>query len=262
MLLGTSDSACPPALSAAHRAKRSRSRRRHERLWLLEPDTGSHAVPTIGDTCANTNAGVGRAFATDVLVARTRDLTAATASNATSPSTRMRRLGRPARRHAVSRPRTTDSSVWHAADGSRLRLGGVAVRVPRAPGCRVRSQHRRAIILSVETLGRIMWIEAKVDGLSGPARIGRVTPARGRGVRYGDKRFQTLRGSGFKANYYDVETGDEYWISGCHKDGRDALYSTTVEIDEDVREEYWRTIRGRPDLVHVHSFRAEGKYRR
>jgi hypothetical protein len=86
--------------------------------------------------------------------------------------------------------------------------------------------------------GRIMWIESKVDGLSGPARIGRVMPARGRALRYGDKKFQTLRGSGFKANYYDVETGDEYWISGCHRDGKDALYSTTVEIDEDVREEY------------------------
>jgi hypothetical protein len=83
-----------------------------------------------------------------------------------------------------------------------------------------------------------------------------VTPGRGRALRYGGKRFQTLTGSGFKANYCDVETGEQYWISGCHKDGRDALYSTTVEIDEDDSEEYWRTIRGRPDLVHVASFRA------
>jgi hypothetical protein len=28
----------------------------------------------------------------------------------------------------------------------------------------------------------------------------------------------------------------------------DALYSTTVEVDEDVLEDYWITIRGRPDL--------------
>jgi hypothetical protein len=107
-----------------------------------------------------------------------------------------------------------------------------------------------------------MWIERKDDGVSGPARIGRVMPGRGRNLHYGGKRFQTLRGSGFKANYRDAETGEQYWISGCHRDGKDALYSTTVEIDDDVREEYWRTIRGRPDLIHVSSFRAQGKYRR
>jgi len=104
-----------------------------------------------------------------------------------------------------------------------------------------------------------MWIELKADGLVGPARIGRVLPGRGRTLRYGDQKFQSLRGNGFKANYRDSATLEEYWISGCHKDGKDALYSTTVEIDEDVREEYWLTIRGRPDLVHLTSFRAEGK---
>ena len=108
-----------------------------------------------------------------------------------------------------------------------------------------------------------MWIELKEgDGLSGPAQIGRVMPGRGRTLRYGGRRFESLRGSGFEANYQGAETGDEYWISGCHRDGKDALYSTTVEIDDDVREEYWGAIRARPDLVHVTSFRAEGKCRR
>jgi hypothetical protein len=32
------------------------------------------------------------------------------------------------------------------------------------------------------------------------------------------------------ANYYDVETREHYWISGCKKDGTDALYSTIVEV--------------------------------
>ena len=52
---------------------------------------------------------------------------------------------------------------------------------------------------------------------------------------------------GFKANYYDVETGEQYWISGCHRDGADRLYTSNlpVEIDEDVRDEYWTSIRGR-----------------
>jgi hypothetical protein len=40
----------------------------------------------------------------------------------------------------------------------------------------------------------------------------------------------------------------------------DALYSTEVEVDDDVLEEYWVTIRDRPDLKHVSRFRAPGKY--
>ena len=58
---------------------------------------------------------------------------------------------------------------------------------------------------------------------------------------------QQSKGAGFKANYYDVATRDEYWISGPRKDGRDALYATNVatEIDEDVADEYWTQIRKR-----------------
>jgi hypothetical protein len=66
---------------------------------------------------------------------------------------------------------------------------------------------------------------------------------------YKGQQFRSLKGSGFKANYYDVESGDEYWISGPRKDGADALYATNAlpEIDEDVRQEYWEQIRGRPE---------------
>jgi hypothetical protein len=55
--------------------------------------------------------------------------------------------------------------------------------------------------------------------------------------------------SGYKWNHFDVGTGDRYWISGPRKDGRDRLYaqsSQAVEIDDDIREEYWTKIRGRP----------------
>ena len=93
---------------------------------------------------------------------------------------------------------------------------------------------------------RIMYIEYKGDGLVGPARIGRVTFSKtGSTLYYKDKAFQSLKGSGFKANYFDIESHERYWISGPRKDGKDALYSTNVrtEIDEDVREEYWTLIR-------------------
>ena len=97
-----------------------------------------------------------------------------------------------------------------------------------------------------------MYIEDKSEGLSGPACIGRVTFSKsGKSIRYKDKEFQSLKGSGFKANYYDVATGDEYWISGCHKDGSDRLYGERVPIyiDEDVREEYWLEIRNKPSRI-------------
>lgn len=98
--------------------------------------------------------------------------------------------------------------------------------------------------------GRIMYIECKGDGLTGPARIGRVRFSKtGKTIYYRGRTFQSLKGDGFKANYYDVETGEEYWISGPRKDGRDRLYGERqpVEIDTNVRDEYWVTIRNRPD---------------
>jgi hypothetical protein len=109
---------------------------------------------------------------------------------------------------------------------------------------------------------RIMWIEKKgQDGLVGPARIGRVEIRnRGKSLRYGDQKFISLNGGGFKANFMDLETREYYWISGCHRDGQDALYSTTVEIDDDVREEYWTAIRNQPENRTVNTFRCSGKY--
>jgi len=96
---------------------------------------------------------------------------------------------------------------------------------------------------------RIMYVESKAEGLNGPARIGRVTFSKtGLSVYYNGKRF--LRIQGFKANYSDAETLDEYWISGPRRDGKDRLYVSNipVEIDDDVREEYWTEIRKKPEL--------------
>ena len=107
---------------------------------------------------------------------------------------------------------------------------------------------------------RVMWIEHKV-GLAGPARIGWIKVSdKGKRLDYGGQAFRTLRGSGFKSNYYDIETHEEYWISGCRKDGRDALYNTTVEIDEDALEEYWVNIRKQPEKRSIRQMSAMGKY--
>jgi hypothetical protein len=97
---------------------------------------------------------------------------------------------------------------------------------------------------------RIMYIESKATGLSGPARIGRVSFSKTRRTIYyrGDA-FRSLNGGGFKANYFKVDIGEPYWISGPRKDGADRLYGerVPVEVDEDVREEYWTTIRRQPE---------------
>jgi hypothetical protein len=108
-----------------------------------------------------------------------------------------------------------------------------------------------------------MYIEPG-GGLAGcGGRIGRATFSQtGKTLRYGGGTFRTLNGQGYKANYYHVETGEWYWISGPRRDGNDALYPMTVEVDEDVRDEYWSEIRKRPDLAGATSFRSPGKYSR
>jgi len=91
-----------------------------------------------------------------------------------------------------------------------------------------------------------MYIERKAGSLEGPARIGWVTFSRtGRTVCYRGQRFQSLKGKGFKSNYQDVDSGDDYWISGVRRDRQDRLYGgrlDQVAIDPDAREEYFRLI--------------------
>ena len=106
-----------------------------------------------------------------------------------------------------------------------------------------------------------MYIERKAGEISGSARIGRVSFSKsGKRLYYNGQTFQTLRGSGFKANYFDVDTGDEYWISGCKKRGGDRLYPGQITIDDDVRDEYWTTIRARPERARESIIRCYGKY--
>lgn len=111
---------------------------------------------------------------------------------------------------------------------------------------------------------RIMYIENKGGdavehfwgtvsfpaSLTGPGRIGRVTFTKtGKGLYYQGKLLERANGS--KANYVCHETSEWFWVSGPKKRGGDALYATNIhtEIDEDVREEYWTTIRNQPERV-------------
>ena len=92
-----------------------------------------------------------------------------------------------------------------------------------------------------------------------PGRIGRVLVSKtGRTVYYRGVALESLDGRGYKANYLDRENRIAYWVSGPRRDGQDTLYPGLVEIDEDVREEYWRDVRRQPDLQDRASVRSLG----
>src|SRR5438093_2687401 len=99
---------------------------------------------------------------------------------------------------------------------------------------------------------RIMYIERKAGGLTGEARIGRVTFNKtGRTIFYRDQVFRRIVGGGFKSNYREEATAENYWISGPKRRGGDRMYGSAlpVPIDQDVRTEYWRDIRGQPERI-------------
>lgn len=87
------------------------------------------------------------------------------------------------------------------------------------------------IILERKTLSNICkimrneirYIEQK-SGFSdnGPAWIGLVSFSKsGKTIYFDGKAFQSLNGTGINGNYFDLESGDEYWISGIKKDMSD-----------------------------------------
>lgn len=100
---------------------------------------------------------------------------------------------------------------------------------------------------------RIMYIELKSDyGHCGPAHIGRVHFSKtGRTLYYRGRAFQSLKGGGRVANYYDTQTNEQYWISGPKRNGQDRHWSGSgpVKVDADVSDEYWRTIRSNESAV-------------
>jgi hypothetical protein len=68
---------------------------------------------------------------------------------------------------------------------------------------------------------RIMYIEDDSASPNGPARIGRATFSKtGMSISYRGRAFQSLKGCGFKANYFDAATGEKFWIPGPRKDGK------------------------------------------
>ena len=91
----------------------------------------------------------------------------------------------------------------------------------------------------------IRYIELKTGyGDNGPAWIGKVKLSKtGKTVYFNDKAFRKYVGTGnvgIAGNYYDVETREEYWISGVKKDGTDRHWagSGKVLIGKNIVPEY------------------------
>lgn len=91
-----------------------------------------------------------------------------------------------------------------------------------------------------------MYVELKTGyNDNGPAWIGRVSFSKtGRTIYYRGKSLRRIPGGGISANHRDVQTGEQYWISGVKKNGEDRHWAGAgpVEIDEDVRAEYERLV--------------------
>ena len=107
---------------------------------------------------------------------------------------------------------------------------------------------------------KIMYIEHKTNGLRGEGRKGRVSFSKtGKTLYYGDKRLVQTKGRPLKANYYDENSLEDFWISSPRKDGQDSLFAAEIKIDEDVREEYWQVIRNLSKFTSKQSYKSSGK---
>lgn len=87
----------------------------------------------------------------------------------------------------------------------------------------------------------LMYIENKSSGHSGEAWIGAVELSKsGQTVYFNNQAFKKLKTTGISGNHFDIETGEEYWISGVKRDGQDRhkFGGGKVMIDEKAVEKY------------------------
>ena len=89
---------------------------------------------------------------------------------------------------------------------------------------------------------RLVYIELK-SGYSdnGPAWIGIAGASKSGVTIYSNgKAFKSLKGSGIGANFFDIETLEEYWISGVKKNSRDRHWAGggKVSIEQTAVDAY------------------------
>ena len=88
----------------------------------------------------------------------------------------------------------------------------------------------------------LKYIELKSGfGDTGPAWIGMAEFSKsGRTVYFNGKALKNSNAQGIAGNYYDIENGDEYWISGIKKNGTDRHWAGggKIMIDRNVIDLY------------------------
>lgn len=93
---------------------------------------------------------------------------------------------------------------------------------------------------------KIMYIENKSEGHCGSAWIGYATFSKsGQTVYFDNKALKKLKITGINGNHYDIETGEEYWVSGIKKNGADRHWAGDgkVMLEKKCIEEYLRFIK-------------------
>ena len=88
----------------------------------------------------------------------------------------------------------------------------------------------------------LKYIELKSGfGDTGPAWIGMAEFSKsGRTVYFNGKALKNSNAQGIAGNFYDIENGDEYWISGIKKNGTDRHWAGggKIMIDRKVVDLY------------------------
>ncbi|MNJ85851.1 hypothetical protein D3C87_33310 [compost metagenome] len=92
----------------------------------------------------------------------------------------------------------------------------------------------------------IKYIELK-SGFSsdGPAWIAEVEFSKsGQTVYFNDMALKKLKNTGAISNHYDIETGEEYWISGVKRNGQDRHWagSGKIMLDEEIVPDYLKLV--------------------
>ena len=92
----------------------------------------------------------------------------------------------------------------------------------------------------------LKYIELKTGHSdNGPAWVAHVSVSKsGRTVYFNGKALKRAGGSFVLGNHYDLETGEEYWVSGVKKDGSDrhSAGSGVVQIEASAVAEYLRVV--------------------
>jgi hypothetical protein len=70
----------------------------------------------------------------------------------------------------------------------------------------------------------------------GPAWIGEVSQSQsGVTIYFNGLALKRSKGGGIRGNYFDVESGQEYWVSGLKRDGSDRLHPGQYPIQVEAR---------------------------